>query len=66
MESCLRAGPEGAPGIRDAELVRELANAHFEADDLPTAESLLRASLSLKESALTRQRLDAVLTMQNK
>ena len=47
-------------------LLRELANAHFEIDDLPAAEMLLRRSLMAQDSPHTRARLADVLKMQNK
>ena len=53
-------------GIADAALLRELANAHFEIDDLPAAEMLLRRSLMAQDSPHTRARLADVLKMQNK
>jgi Tfp pilus assembly protein PilF len=52
-------------GLTSASLLRELGNAYMAADQLQTAESLLRRALASVDSGNTRKRLADVLAAQN-
>jgi len=52
-------------GLTSASLLRELGNAYIAADQLQTAESLLRRALASVDSGNTRKRLADVLAAQN-